>query len=1546
MGVLTDGTGQSIAGQVLWGTSDPARLQINPATGAATALSAGPVTVSATVGTTVGTASITVQSTAAGDATPPAATIALPANNALITAISNVTGTATDPNFSQYVLDYAIVGSLAFTEIATGTTAVTNGILGQFDPTLLINDIYTVRLRVFDRGGNVTTTSRTYQVTRDQKVGAFSLRFQDVVVPVGTLPIVINRVYDTRDKSVGDFGFGWRLDIQTMRLRATPNILGEGWQQTRSGGFIPNYCITHGTHQHKVSITLPDGKVEEFDMGTNPPCQQAAPIQFGDVVFTPRSGTRGTLTALDSTAFFWTGGAPASGDLLDDETFEPINPQRFRYTTPDKYIYIISRTAGVERITDPNGNFVIIGPNGITHSSGPSVTFIRDGSGRITQINAPGAEVHNYAYSAAGDLLSYSDAAASLTRYFYNLSHGLLEIRNPRGLRPIRNEYDDSGRLAATIDAFGNRMEYAHDLAQNRETITDRLGRVKLIEYDATGNVTRETHPDGTTTQRSFDARGNALTESNGLGGVVTRTYNPLDLPLTKRDELGNLVETYTYDATGNILTFTDGRGNVTTHAYDASGNRTRTTDGEGFITQWTYDAKGNVLTATDPRGGITTNVYDGSSNLIRVTDPVGTVTSYTYDAGGRRLSESFTRTTAGGPQLVETRFAYDAAGRLTQTTHPDGSTSRNEYDAVGNLTAEIDQLGRRTTHEYDASNRRIKTTFPDLTTERAVFDAEGQRTATIDRAGRTTAFTYDVRGRVKRTIAPDGTFIERQYDNAGRLTGVLDENGHGTTQTFDAAGRVLTEVDATGRTTTNTYDIVGNRTSSTDAGGQTTTYEYDRRNLLTRANFTAGAGSERYVYNQAGQLTSTFDADNAETRQSFDLLGRLTQVTNPLNQSWTFTYDQAGNRVTQTDPLGRLTTFAYDAVKRETRRTLPGGLFQQWQYDAAGNLTTRIDYGGATTTFHYDSNNRLLRRTHPDTSQVNFTYTPTGQRATAVDVRGVTTYTYDARDRVTAVMQPDGTALTYAYDLAHNMTSRTADLGATELTQSFTYDNANRLSAVTDSRARTYTYAYTPAGKVASLAQPNGVTTSYSYGPMQRLTSLAASTAGGTLRSFGYTLSPSGRRTRIDEAAGVSRQYTYDTAGRVTGETVSGPAGYADTFSYDAAGNRTSRGHTPAGGVLETTAYTYDARDQALTEGGVTNTWDANGRLTSRSDGTSHVWDSEGRLLLTALAAGGSVTNTYDADGVRVSTTTFAAGGGAPDTTHLLVDTRAGLSHVVVEYATGGAVKAEYVRGGDQLLAVVRPAGTRFYHADGLGSIRALTDETATVTDTYEYDAFGTITARTGTDPNPYQFTGEPYSPITGLYHLRARWMHPGSGRFLSVDPRDGVAEQPNTLHRYIYGNGDPVNVVDPTGEFGFSLGGISISINIQGTLRAQSGTGARLTLQAVRKKLARFAGDSVKNLKKLRDVGDETHHLIEQRLWNANPALRNIWKHVDDMPGVNLSRAEHQVFTNAWRNAFPYSNQAGHIARPSIDDILGAAQKIYANHPELLRHIYYALL
>lgn len=105
------------------------------------------------------------------------------------------------------------------------------------------------------------------------------------------------------------------------------------------------------------------------------------------------------------------------------------------------------------------------------------------------------------------------------------------------------------------------------------------------------------------------------------------------------------------------------------------------------------------------------------------------------------------------------------------------------------------------------------------------------------------------------------------------------------------------------------------------------------------------------------------------------------------------------------------------------------------------------------------------------------------------------------------------------------------------------------------------------------------------------------------------------------------------------------------------------------------------------------------------------------------------------------------------------------------------------------------------WYHFDGLGSTRILSDETSAVTDTYDYDVFGNLAARSGTTNNSFLFTGQSYDANSGFYHLRARYYQPGTGRFTAIDPYEGDEFSPDSFHKYLYCSNDPANRIDPTG-------------------------------------------------------------------------------------------------------------------------------------------------
>ena len=138
------------------------------------------------------------------------------------------------------------------------------------------------------------------------------------------------------------------------------------------------------------------------------------------------------------------------------------------------------------------------------------------------------------------------------------------------------------------------------------------------------------------------------------------------------------------------------------------------------------------------------------------------------------------------------------------------------------------------------------------------------------------------------------------------------------------------------------------------------------------------------------------------------------------------------------------------------------------------------------------------------------------------------------------------------------------------------------------------------------------------------------------------------------------------------------------------------------------------------------------------------------------------------------------------------------------------------------------------YYHANRLGSVIAMADETGTLTAQYVYTPFGVEDAYNASG-NPFRYTGRRLDAQWGIYYYRARYYDPQIGRFLETDPAWYV----DSMNLYAYVQNDPVNNIDPTGMFeaflkadfrlsaGFG-GRISVEVNIDFTNGEISGAGS----------------------------------------------------------------------------------------------------------------------
>jgi RHS repeat-associated protein len=591
-------------------------------------------------------------------------------------------------------------------------------------------------------------------------------------------------------------------------------------------------------------------------------------------------------------------------------------------------------------------------------------------------------------------------------------------------------------------------------------------------------------------------------------------------------------------------------------------------------------------------------------------------------------------------------------------------------------------------------------------------------------------------------------------------------------------------------------YDAAGNQISMIDANGRTINYDYDQLNRRTKVRYPDGTFTST-TYNNIGRVIAKVDQAGKVTQFEYDRLGELVKVTDALGQVTSFTYNEAGQQISETDALNQTTRYESDPIGRRTKRLLPLGASEAFTYDAQGNFKSHTDFNGKTTTYAHNAMNQLISRT-PDPSlnqsAVLFTYNVSGKRATMSDASGMTIYNYDLRNRLSTKQTPFG-ALSYNYDETGNL-REVRSSNSNGVSVDYSYDTLNRLSSVKDNNIAVLNggvtnYTYDTVGNMQSYQYPNGITTSYAYNALNRLTTMTAGTPISSLATYSYTLGPSGNRTSVVELGGRSVNYTYDDLYRLTSESITNDphgANGAISYGYDAVGNRLSR--TSSLSQVPSQTSSYDANNRLISEG-----YDNNGNTTA-AGGNTYAYDFENHLT---SQNGGNVSYVYDGDGNRVSKT---AGGV---TTKYLVDSNnpTGYPQVVEEIQSNSVVKS-YTYGHSLISQRIVAGSLSFYQYDGHGSVRLLTNAGGAITNTYDYDAFGNLINRSGTTPNDYLFSGEQFDANIGFYYLRARYMNPAAGRFLSMDSFEGDLADPITLHKYLYADADPVDRVDPSGRFG----------------------------------------------------------------------------------------------------------------------------------------------
>lgn len=926
-----------------------------------------------------------------------------------------------------------------------------------------------------------------------------------------------------------------------------------------------------------------------------------------------------------------------------------------------------------------------------TDQSGRTTTYTYGGG--LTGIRYPGSSSDDIAIAYTGGKTSQVTDASGTWNYAYSDSGTTrtTTATGPLGQSLTAVSDQTIGRATSVKDALNHTTSYAYDGQQRLERVTQPEGDYAELTYDTRGNITKTTF--------TPNSAGGPVIETKATYPATCANPVTCNLPTTTTDARNN-VTNYTYDSVhGGVLTVT---------APAPTGGAARPQTRIAYAAQTAqYKNSGGVIVpaATSVTLPVSVSACATGSSCVGTADEVKSTLVY----GSTGVANNLLPTSA---------TSGNGAGTLSATSTLTYTPNGDVASVDGPLAGSDDT----TTYRYDAARQLVGVISPDP-------DGGGPL---LRRAVRN---TYNPRGQI--TLAEQGT-----------VTGLTDPNW---------AAFVSLQQQAT------TYDAMGRATHQrTQAGGTThalTQVSYDaagradcvavRMNPLTFASPPGSACTAtttgiygpdriaRYEYTEAAQLKSTISGYGSGA---------------PITESATYTAN--GLPQTLTDGRNNTSAFEYDGHGRLKKLLYPNPSssgssttdYEEYGYDAASNVTTTRTRANQLFEATYDALNRQTALVAPaGTNGVGYAYDNLGRMtsATVAGTSNTTTQAWDALGRLTYEEGPLG-RMSYEYDLAGRRTRQT---WPDSFFVTNTWNLANEMTGTLHGGAtQIIAYSYDNLGRRAGIARGNGVTSTYGYDGVSRLTSLSHD-VGGT-------------------DADVTFGYAYNPASQIITRTVSNNAYiYGPTSGSTAYANNGLNQVTNVGGA----SVSYDANGNITNDAARAFTYDAANRLTGANGGTSTLsYDALGRLDNYVGTYGGR----YIYDGAE--TVGFATSGTTLNTRFIRGP---GVDEIVANYVSTGPTPAQY------------------WASDERGSLVNLSNgATGANTIVNTYDEYGLPAA---SNLGRLQYTGQLWMPDFGAYHYKARAYQPSLGRFLQTDP---IRYQAGA-NLYAYVGGDPVNFDDPTG-------------------------------------------------------------------------------------------------------------------------------------------------
>ncbi|NWC93003.1 RHS repeat protein [Pseudomonas sp. IPO3778] len=518
---------------------------------------------------------------------------------------------------------------------------------------------------------------------------------------------------------------------------------------------------------------------------------------------------------------------------------------------------------------------------------------------RVTQVTYPDGSVWKARYDAKGNLLAEIDALGYSTEYL-NSEDGLPHTIIDATRKSKYLWWNNLAQVERFQDCSGKSTYYRYDQRQHLVAVTDALKQTTTLERKPDGEVLRIDHPDGTAESFTYNALGQVLTHTDGKGQTTRLLRTARGLPSSRQDAKGQRIR-YEYDKAIRLTALVNENNAAYQFAYDASDRLIEEKRIDNLTRRFSYNIGGHLTRVDETGYGERAERPQRHTEFER--DPIGRLLAklnddarqdYVYDEADRLLSiERFP--TANGKKLgvseEKLEFAYDILGRLIQETTPQGALAY-EYDPLGNLTTLTLPTGQHLNHLYYGSGHLHQ------------LNLDGQLISDMERD--------DLHREVYRT--------------QGTLTSCFG---------YDAMGRKAWQFAST---------LPVEKLSGVHNPGVNTSLLVEHAyNPIHR----------RYQYDPAGELIRTLDKLRGEIKYEYEATGQLhSRYTGKLVDSEEFRYDAAANRL-------NFNTSQFDQVKDNRIKKWRD---QECAYDTWGNLIEKRSGMSKLQTFSYDCENRLVR--------------------------------------------------------------------------------------------------------------------------------------------------------------------------------------------------------------------------------------------------------------------------------------------------------------------------------------------------------------------------------------------------------------------------------------------------------------------------------------------------------------------------------------------------------------------------------------------------------